>query len=481
MQHGMLVVILLTLMAAGCARQSGPDLRDALPGSSDGGPGGASAIAAPIDSSRLDDWCHAYLPPTLQDYTQRALRNNRELASAGANLREADALARAAGAARWPRMAVEGSASSSRQPFTGDLPAGFPGDLEATTQRYRLGLQAQYELDLWGRLSSEAEAAVLEAEASAADLRTARVSIAAEVAERWFELLAQNRLTELLEAEVAASERMLKLVKLRFSQGQTQGLDIVQQRQQTVSIEGQLALARAEARAVSRELATLLGESPDSAPAPLKAAAKPEPGAPLPQPPALPLEGIPANLLSLRPDLAAAGQRMAAADQQAAAAVAERLPGVQLSADIFSQAANVSNLFGAIFWNLLGSVSLVVLDGGRLEAQADAADARAEAALEQFAQTYLTALTEVGTALILEDGQRAQLISLQEQTAAAEQALELARSSYLRGIVDYLRVLSVQQSLLQSRQGLIQGRRQLLGYRVQTCRALGFAPQMTVP
>lgn len=468
MQHWMLTLALstaslLSLHLAGCAGEPRQVPSESVP---------EGPTVAPVDRSQVEAWCQAYLPPELQSATRQALENNRELATARANLREAEASARAAGAARWPTLSLESSASRSRQPFVGDLPETFPGDLESERTRYRAGAAAQYEIDLWGRLNSEAQAAALEAEATAEDLAAARVSIASELAERWFEMLAQNRLAALLEEELGASEKMLKLTKLRFGQGQTQGLDVVQQRQQTESIAGQLAQARAQTHALSRELATLLGETQEAAP---------DAGGDLPEPPPLPLEGIPANLLGLRPDLSAAARRMAAADARYAAAVAERLPAVQLSAEVFSQAANVSNLFGSIFWNLMGSVSLVMLDGGRLEARAEAADARAEAALEQFAQSYLTALTEVGTGLILERGQRAQLESLEEQTDAGLRALELARAGYRRGTVDYLRVLSAQQSLLQARQSLIQGRRQLLSYRLQTCRALGFAPMPSSP
>ena len=422
-----------------------------------------------VDPTELREWCEGYWPDRLQVLTRRALTNNRELAAARANLRAAEASARAAGATRIPSLDLEGSVRRSRQPFFADVEEDVPVDFETTVTRYRAGVAAQYEVDFWGRLGDEREAAALEATASEEDLRTARITLTAEVAERWFELLAQRQTSELLTAEVAASERTLELVRLRFTQGQTQGLDVVQQRQQTEALNGQQILTQVEMPVLARELGVLLGEPPDPA-------TRPGADGDLPMPTPLPLAGIPANLLQLRPDLRAAGTRMAAADRQAAAALAARLPAVVLSAQLFGETENITDLFETLFFDLLGSFNLVLLDGGRLRAEVDVADAQADAALAEYAQTLLTALAEVGNALALEQSQRRYLASLGVQRDEAERAWRLAREGYVQGALDYLRVLGTQQTLFETERALIDGRRQLLSFRLQACRALGHAP-----
>lgn len=459
MQHGMRFVMLVTLLVTGCARQGSVDLQAPLP---------ETAALPTVQSQQLGEWCQAYLPSPLKSLTYRALKNNHDLSIARANLREAQASARAAGASRLPNLNLEGSASRSRLASVGGVSAAPGRRMDSTISRYRLGVAMQYELDFWGRVASEAEAVALQADASWDDLQAARVTLSAEVAQRWFELVAIRQVIDLLQTEVAAREQMLELVQLRFAQGQAQGLDVVEQRQQTETIQGELALTQAQAKVVTNELQILLGESPLET-----SVHQQERGLPPLTP--LPLEGIPANLLQLRPDLSAAGKRMAAADQQAAAAVAERLPMVQLTAEAFGESRTVTELFEQIFWNLLGSVNVVVFDGGRLKAQAEMADAQAEAAMEQFAQAYLTALAEVGNGLVLEQGRRSQLNSLRLQAEDADRALALSRTYYLQGVVDYLRVLNAQQQRLHVQQSLIEAQRELLASRLQTCRALGYS------
>ncbi len=450
---------LLALTVLGCTPRPELDPHEQLPA--------AATDTEAIAGTQLNDWCTGYQPPALQALTDRALSDNRDLAAVAARLQEAQANARAAGAARWPALSLEGSASRARQPFIGEVPPELPFDLETTRTRLQLGAAAQYEIDLWNRLGDQAKAAALQAEAGAEDLRAARVTLAAQVADGWFELIARRRQAALLAEQVQSAERLLELTRLRFARGQAQGLDIVQQRQQTETLRGQLSIARAQAAVAQSQLSVLLGAAPGDA-----FATDPT----LPQPAPLPLSGIPANLLELRPDLAAAAARVRAADRQAAAAVAERLPGIQLTARAFGEAAGPGELFDRIFWNLAGNVSLLLFDSGRLAALVQAADARTEAALQEYAGAYLTALAEVGQALLLEDGQREQLHSLQAQQQAAERALQLAREGYLAGALDYLRVLNAQQSLHQSSQALLDGERQLLSHRLQLCRALGHAP-----
>lgn len=430
--------------------------------------------APAVDPGAAREWCGAFGSEPLAALIRRAGSDSLTLQQSLARLRRAEAQAREAGATLWPQVTAEATAGYGKQPGIeagGDLP--FPTAEPEAEDRYTASLAASYELNLWNRQGNLREAARLSAEAARRDARSARISLSAQLAEAYFDWLTERQLADLLAEQLESAEDYLRLTKIRFGLGQAQGLDIVQQRQETAAIRAQAALARGQVAAAENRLAVLLGASPRQS---LELAE-----AELPIPPPLPLGGIPANLLELRPDLDAARLRLAAANRQAAATLAERLPAVRLTAEVFDRDGDLGDLFSDIFWNLLGAVTFTVFDGGRLEARADVAAAEVDEALYRYAENYLEALREVADAMALERAQRAYLADLRAQAEAAQEALALARTYYLRGASDYLRVLTAQQALHSSQRELLQARQQLLGNRIQLCRALGAGGELTEP
>lgn len=437
--------------------------------------------------------------PGLPALVERALARSFDLRLRWARLQEAEAAAREAGAARWPSLTVQGGARYSdtvrdtrgtpgaagappsggvggdRAPSGGS--GGFPGDgtgadlSTGTTTTGRGGddvtwqatLAASYEVDLWGRLASRARAAELEARARAEDLRTLGISLSANVATAWAQLLAERESLELLEAQHRVARDLLDLVATRFTHGQAGALDLTQQRQELEASRTRLHRAEGRVDTARSQLAVLLAEPPQ--------AFDPPGDARLPDLEGLPDPGVPLALLHRRPDLRAAFLRLEAADARTAAAVAERLPGLRLSADLFGQAAEPGNVLDLLLLQVTGLASQTLFDAGRLEARADQAEARARQALYEYARSLLTALQETADALALEGSRARALASLAEQARIGRERLGLARRRYVAGTVPYLEVLTALQALQRTQRELVDARLGRMTQRVNLCRA----------
>ncbi len=414
--------------------------------------------STPVDAAAGQAWCTDFGDPELASLVDQAYSSNFTMLAGWARLRQARAAADAADSSLFPTIDYELSAARNRSPVN------VPGSTSATGNNFRASVGAAYEIDIWGKLSAQRKAAELDYQATRADAESLAISISSTVAETYFSIVAQNEQIALLESQIETSEKFFELTKLRLKQGTSTALDVQQQRQQLESLRGQLALANGQREASVQRLAALLGTSADSFSAPT--AEK------LPEPPAL-SGGIPADLLERRPDLRSARLRLEALDERSVAAARERLPSLRLSASLFLSAADLGALFDDVFYSLVGAVTGPIFDGGRRRAQTEAAEARAEAALYDYANTLLTALSEVGTALVLQQRQAEFLESLEMQTESAESVLELARDRYRVGATSYLQVLTALQSLQTTQQNLVNARRQQLSYGLQLCRAVG--------
>ena len=410
--------------------------------------------------------CSALASGPAAEFAGEVLSSNVDLKVAAARLRQAGAVARQAGAPRWPRL--DGRIEGTRGDATG---AGIPGVAPRVSESYQGSVAASYEVDAWQRVAAGARAAELDARQSAELLASLRITVHAQTLETWYSLVAQRRLIDLLDAQAESSARFLELTRLRYGLGQTAAQDIGRQRQNLLSIEGQLAQAREQATVLEARLAALAGRTRQDLTATLPRALPPLPAAADP--------GVPASLAANRPDVRAAMAALAAADQRTAAAAADRLPRLTLTGSLSSVEDSLGDLFSDSLWQLGLSAAAPVFDAGATRARVDAAEAAAEVQLYTWASTMLEALREVETALAGNRYQADLIVSLDEQLAEAVRVLELTRDFYRLGQGDYLDVLTAllsQQSL--QRQQLEARRRQFVN-RVTLCRALGIGPADT--
>ena len=401
-----------------------------------------------------DHWWESFGDPVLDGLVERALAQNFSLQSVWARLDQAAAVERIARAELYPSLDIEGGAARSWS----------HNDRGATANVFSVGAMAGYELDLWGRIDSSSQAATLDRQAGEAELAAAAISLSAEVASTWYQLVEQYGQQALVSSQLDTNTRVLELITLRFRRGKVGATDVLQQRQLVESNRGELANIESLIGVLVHRLAILLGTAPDS-----RVTA---PQDELINLPPLPVTGIPAELVQRRPDLRQGFYNLQAADQRTAAAIADRFPRISLFGSSDSVADDVDDLFNNWLTNLTGNLVAPVIDGGRRRAEVDRNRALTEQSLSDYRQQLIDALGEVEDALLREQQQRALIDSLDKQQVLSKQVIGRVRDSYLYGAVDYLRVLDVlltDQNLERTR---LTAQRDLIDNRIALCRAL---------
>jgi outer membrane protein, multidrug efflux system len=404
-------------------------------------------------------WWESFRDPELNALVEGALSGSFTIREAWARLRQANALALQAGSGLVPDLNFSGGTAHERRK-TSD------GRVTRQTEHsYYMGLTSSYEIDLWGRIRSAHEAARLEATASGEDVRAAAITVAAEVAERWIGVISQRMQKRLLLRQLQTNQTYLDLVELRFRKAMVSALDVYQQRQVVSGVKAQIPLVEAQEKMLLYELALLLGKPPGS---PMTISRRE-----LPELKEIPAPGIPADLLANRPDIRAAGLRLKAADWQVAAARANRLPSLTLTANTRVGPAKVDLVFDNWLLSLASNLVAPILDGNRRAAEVDRTRAVVDERLWTYREKVLTGIKEVEDVLVLEEKQRDHIEALETQIQNAERALDQAREQYRKGIADYLPVLTQLLAAQRLERDLIKKRAQLLLDRVGLYRALG--------
>jgi NodT family efflux transporter outer membrane factor (OMF) lipoprotein len=430
------------VMVAGCRHSADPPPLPLEP---------SASFSASGQEAMAGDWWTAFEDPRLDELIREALGNNLDLRVTWARFAEAQAIAARVGAGRWPLLEAAGLAATRD-------PAPMDGD------QLQLTLAAEYELDLWGRIRSASEAEALRATASGADYQTAAVTLAAEVAGTWFELVTIHNQHALLADQIEANERQLESLGNRFASGQSRRADLLRQEQLLELTREQLHRAQARRQVTANRLAALLGQAPG---VPFDSLPRQLPGLP-----ALPATGLPAELLNRRPDLRAAHARLMAADLDVATAVSERFPRITLGASIATEGNDATDLFDDWIRRLAGSIVAPLFDGGSRRAEVRRAEAVRQRLLYDYGSSLLNAVREVEDALVLESRQARQMESLLRQLRLAEAAEEQLRREYANGMGDYIDLLTASIDAQQLRRDFLEADLLLHAYRLALYRAL---------
>jgi len=404
-------------------------------------------------------WWEEFNDIDLNVLVKEALSDNLTLKEIWSRLVQARALAIQAGAALYPDLTGTAGGDYARQ-------RSDNGSAKTTsTEDYSLGVVSSYELDLWGRIRAERESALLEVTAAREDLNTAAMTLAAEVANRWVNIISQRMQKRLLERQLQTNLTLLELIELRFRMSMVSALDVYQQKQVVENIKAEIPLVEAEEQLLLHELALLLGKPTGTS---LKISREE-----FPEPTEIPATGLPADLLSSRPDLRRAGMRLQAADWQVAAARANRLPAIRLTATAQYGKGDMDVLFDNWLLSLAGNLTAPIFDGGRRAAEVDRRQAFADENLSAYRQAVLTAIKEVEDALVSEVKQREHIKALEMVLVTARRALEEAGIRYRNGLTDYLPVLTQLLAVQNLERNLIRQRAILLNSRVSLYRSLG--------
>jgi len=407
-----------------------------------------------------DRWWSSFGDPVLDGLVEQALVQNFSLRVAWDRLSQAEASARKSGAALWPSAAGTFDARRTRSEVTGRGPQEVVYQSELS-----LGATASYELDLWGRVRSTRDAAALDVLATREQLQAAAITLSAQVAATWYALVEQRAQVMVLERQTRANAEVLEVITVRFRSGLARAADVLRQRQLVESNRGNQVLAESREAVLEHQLAILVGQPPRTPVA--------ERGLTLPDLPALPATGVPAELVCQRPDLRQAYYRVQASDRRVAAAVADRFPRIGLGASVNTSGDEWRDLFNNWMGTLAANVVAPLFDAGARRAEVNRARAVVSESLNTYHQAVLTALGEVEDALAQERHQQDYIASVDLQLELSRGTLERLRDSYLNGGVSYLDVLQglVSQQSLERTQ--LQARRELLQYRIDLCRALG--------
>ena len=454
---------LAAALLAGCSTQSAyqrpalevpAQFKEATPEAAEAG------IWRPADPSRAqvpDNWWELFGDEQLNRLQQQAATGNQSIAQAAARLRAAQAAVASSQAGLFPTLGSTAGATRSRSGGASGASGtgGNTGSSGNISTNYSLGLNASWELDLWGRVSGTVSASQASAQASSDDLAAARLSAQASITQTYFSLRAADASVRLLQETLQSYEQSLKLTNNRYRAGVASSADVAQAEAQYKSTQAQLIEAQTSRAQLEHALAALLGLPP--------AAFSLEAGAELPPPPEVPAM-LSSQLLEQRPDIAAAERRVAAANAQVGVARAAFFPALTLSATAGYRGASLSNLVSApnLFWSLGPSLALALFDGGARTAAVESARASLDLAAATYRQTVLTALQEVEDNLVTASAlAREQQVQI-EAVAAAQKALDVVNNQYRAGTVAYLNVLSAQTTVLSARRSLIDVRNRRL-------------------
>lgn len=412
----------------------------------------------PQELSDRGAWWSIYEDPVLDNLERQIDISNQTLKISEAAYRQSVAVLSAARATFFPDLSL-GAAATRARTITS---LGNP----VTQNDFSIGPSASWEPDLWGRVRRTVESDAANAQASAADLASARLSAQSQLAQNYFELRIADELKRLLDATVAAYQRTLDITRNRYSVGVAAKSDVVTaqtQLENTVAAEINVEAQRAP---LEHAIAVLIGKTPAEfslAPAPLSGSV-----------PAIPY-GVPSTLLERRPDIAAAERQLAAANAQIGVAISAYFPTLTLSASAGYESSTLSKLLDASnrIWSVGPQLAVTLFDAGAHSAQVANARAAYDGTVANYRQSVLIGIQQVEDNL-------ATLRVLAHQAEVQSRAVDLARqaeqltlNSYKAGVLDYTSVVQAQATALSSEQSALAIRQSRLTASVSLIEALG--------
>ncbi len=448
------IVFLLPAWLAGC-NLAPEHVRPALPVPE------SFVAAAPGSAARIG-WRDFFRDETLRSLIDEALTGNRDLRVAAARVEEARAAFRIQGAALYPELA--GTATGTR--------ARVPADLSVTGtpvvgNEIYARLTAGWEIDFWGRLRNLREAARAQYLATEEARRAVATSLVTQVTVGYLLEREYGERIALAERTIGTREDALRILRRRYEVGSGSKLEVTQA--QTLLAQARTALQALEQdREVNRNaLALLIGKPVVVAPAPLGLAGV-EADAALPA-------GLPADLLTNRPDIVAAEHALRAANANIGAARAAFFPNVSLTGGFGTASAELDGLFegGSRSWSFTPTISLPIFTGGGNAANLDLAEARKTIAVAQYEKTVQAAFRDVSDALVQRRRLAEQIESMQAMLDALTERARLAQLRFDSGRSTYLEVLDAQRDLFETGQTLVRLRGAYLASGAALYAALG--------
>jgi NodT family efflux transporter outer membrane factor (OMF) lipoprotein len=428
-------------------------------------PTGEWKPAEPKDDLLRGNWWEIFGDPELNLLEERIDVSNQNIAQVEAQFRGARAAVRGARADFLPT--VTASPSATRSQASANRATSFSATSSGkTVTDYLLPVDLSYEADIWGRVRRNVESGVANAQASAADLETVRLTMHAELASDYLQLRGVDAERRLLESNVTAFETALQLTINRHNQGIVSGVDVAQAETLLYTTRAQLTDLGVARSQLEHAIAILIGKPPGDFAIPS-----------LPivyTPPPIPV-GLPSDLLERRPEIAAAERRVASANAQIGVATAAFFPRLLLAASGGYESANLATWFSlpSRFWSVGPSLAATLFDGGKRRAATEQARAAYDGTVAAYRLNVLTAFQEVEDNLAALRILAQESAQQEEAVAAAERSLTLARNRYGAGITTYLEVITAQSATLSDARVAIDILTRRLTASVNLIKALG--------
>jgi outer membrane protein, multidrug efflux system len=415
--------------------------------------------AATTQAARLARWWRAFDDPKLAALVEKGLQANLDMKQAQARLRQARAQRGVIVGGLFPSAIAAGSYQRFR-------PAG-PAARDASL--WQTGLDAAWELDVFGGIRRGVEAADAGIVAAQENLYATQVSLAAEIALNYVQLRGFQQQIAIAKNNLASQRHTADITRQRLDAGFVSALDVANADSQAYTTESLIPPLETAAQQAIYALSVLLARPPADLLEELSAADY------IPAtPPQLPI-GLPSELLRRRPDIRQAEAQLHAATAQIGVATADLFPRFSLTGDINWQAASAGRLFNGVSrsWGFGPSFSWAIFQGGSIVSNIRVQEALRDQAFIAYRQTVLTAFQDVENALIALAKEQEHRRSLTEAATASRKAVDLAMQLYTQGNTDFLNVLNAQRSLLASEDALAQSNRGLAQDTIALYKALG--------
>ena len=453
-----LSLLSLCILLAACASETPDSAPPQAPGQWQG-------LQAPVTAIADGPWWKAFASPQLDALIEQARSNSFELAAAMARVRQAQASAVIAGAPLLPEVKFGLDASRERL-LRGNGYNGIDASgSERTYTSYSTSLSASYEVDFWGGKAAARDSALSSLDANRFDRQTVELTLLSGVASSYLQSLALAEQVRIARLNLTNANDVLQVVQTRHAAGSATALELAQQRSLVAAQQRQVPLLEQQLQDTRITLATLLGEPVQQLPAATQAFEAinwPQIGS-----------GVPSDLLSRRPDIAAAEARLAAASANVKVARAAMLPSLTLGANLGSGAQIFDNLLRNPYYTLTAGLAAPIFNNGRLKAERDKARAEQEELLELYHASIVAGFADVEKALNSIGGVDRQRQWQDEEVRQARTAFDLAQSRYRAGAETLLTVLETQRSLYQAQDQQVQLRLARVQGSVALYKALG--------
>ncbi len=465
MRHRILIGVVVLLLG-GCAGITAVE-RDPNPVPTPDNWTAAEKIDVPIDSSAAPLLDVGFDDPGLAAVVAEALETNNNLQAAAARVERARAQAVIAGADLYPQASASLDGARRKQNFIGfPIPGGEDEILTNTSTTFGVGLNVSWEVDLWGRLRNQRGAAIADLDAAVTDYDFARLSIAGQTAKVWFAMNEASRQVALAASTRDNFARSEERIGRRYREGLASAIELRLARTNTAAAEARLEQRKQQLDAVTRQLETILGRYPSG---------RLEASGDLPSVDRTIPVGMPADLVSRRPDLQSASRRLDGSDARVAAARGALYPQLRLTGSAGTSSDELGDLLDGDFsvWSFAAGLLQPVFQGGRLRANVDLSTAIADEQAATFVQLVLNAYAEVETALVAEQALVRQEDALRVAAENSVAARDSAEDRYMAGVGEYLVVLTSQRDAFEAESRLLEVQRQRLTSRIDLILALG--------